>query len=119
MKVIDLTKDSFAEKVGDYKAYPKAWMFKGDTPCIVDFHAPWCVYCKALSPILDQLAVEYEGKLDFYKVDVDQEPELEAAFNIRTIPNLLLCLVEGESFMKLGTMNKGQFKKLIEETFNL
>lgn len=73
MKIIDLTKDSFVEKVADYQSYPDNWNFKGNKPCLVDFHAPWCVYCKALSPILDQLAKEYEGKLDIYKVDVDQE----------------------------------------------
>lgn len=48
-------------------------------------------------------------------MDVDQEPELEAAFAIRTIPNLLLCPVGGEPTMKLGTMNKTQLKALIEE----
>lgn len=117
MKVIDLTKESFVDKVGDYTQYPSEWKFKGNKPALVDFHAPWCVYCKALSPILDELAVEYDGKIDFYKVDVDQEPELEAAFSIRTIPNLLLCPVGDKSFMKLGTMNKAQLKELIETTF--
>ncbi|WP_455590840.1 thioredoxin family protein [Bacteroides sp.] len=117
MKVIDLTKKSFVEKVGDYTKYPSEWKFKGNRPALVDFHAPWCVYCKALSPILDELAVEYDRKVDFYKVDVDQEPELEAAFSIRTIPNLLLCPVNGKSFMKLGTMNKAQLKELIKATF--
>lgn len=73
-------------------------------------------YCKALSPILDQLAKEYEGKLDIYKVDVDQEPELESAFKIRTIPNLLLCPLNGKPTMKLGTMNKNQLKELIESS---
>ena len=114
MKIIDLTKDSFVEKVADYQSYPDSWNFKGNKPCLVDFHAPWCVYCKALSPILDQLAKEYEGKLDIYKVDVDQEPELESAFKIRTIPNLLLCPLNGKPTMKLGTMNKAQLKELIE-----
>ena len=110
----DLPKDSFVEKVADYQSYPDNWNFKGNKPCLVDFHAPWCVYCKALSPILDQLAKEYEGKLDIYKVDVDQEPELESAFKIRTIPNLLLCPLNGKPTMKLGTMNKNQLKELIE-----
>ena len=114
MKIIDLTKDSFVEKVADYQSYPDNWNFKGNKPGLVDFHAPWCVYCKALSPILDQLAKEYEGKLDIYKVDVDQEPELESAFKIRTIPNLLLCPLNGKPTMKLGTMNKNKLKELIE-----
>lgn len=116
MKIEELNKDSFVEKVADYQAYPAQWEFKGDKPCLVDFHAPWCVYCKALSPILDQLAAEYDGKLDIYKVDVDQEPELESAFNIRTIPNLLLCPKDGNPTMKLGTMNKAQLKELIENS---
>ena len=106
MKIINLTKDSFVEKVADYQSYPDSWNFKGNKPCLVDFHA--------LSPILDQLAKEYEGKLDIYKVDVDQEPELESAFKIRTIPNLLLCPLNGKPAMKLGTMNKAQLKELIE-----
>ena len=83
---------------------------------IGNFHAPWCGYCKSLSPILDQLAEEYKDKLDIYKVDVDQEEELESAFKIRTIPNLLLCPVNGKPIMKLGTMNKVQLKELIEAT---
>ncbi len=45
MKIIDLTKDSFVEKVADYQSYPDSWNFKGNNPCLVDFHAPWCVYC--------------------------------------------------------------------------
>ena len=56
MKIINLTIDSFVEKVADYQSYPDSWNFKGNKPCLVDFHAPWCVYCNALSPILDQLA---------------------------------------------------------------
>lgn len=115
MKVIDLSKESFVERVSEFQQYPEGWNFKGDKPCVVDFHAPWCVYCKALSPVLDQLAGEYDGKIDFYKVDVDQEPELESAFKIRMIPNLLFVPVNGTPYMELGTMGKPQLKSMLED----
>ena len=103
------------ERVSEFQQYPEGWNFKGDKPCVVDFHAPWCVYCKALSPVLDQLAEEYDGKIDFYKVDVDQEPELESAFKIRMIPNLLFVPVNGTPYMELGTMGKPQLKSMLED----
>ena len=115
MKVIDLSKESFVERVSEFQQYPEGWNFKGDKPCVVDFHAPWCVYCKALSPVLDQLAEEYDGKIDFYKVDVDQEPELESAFKIRMITNLLFVPVNGTPYMELGTMGKPQLKSMLED----
>ena len=65
--------------------------------------------------VKDYLAVEYDGKIDFYKVDVDQEPLLESAFSIRTIPNLLFAPVEGTPWMKLGTIGKPQLKKMLDD----
>lgn len=90
MTPIELTKTEFIQRVGNFEESPKDWKYVGDKPCIVDFHAPWCGYCKRLEPILDEFAKEYDGKLYIYKVNVDNEEELEAAFKIRTIPTLLL-----------------------------
>ena len=79
MTPIELTKTEFIQRVGNFEESPKDWKYVGDKPCIVDFHAPWCGYCKRLEPILDEFAKEYDGKLYIYKVNVDNEEELEAA----------------------------------------
>ena len=114
MKIIDLTKDSFVEKVADYQSYPDSWNFKGNKPCLVDFHAPWCVYCKALSPILDQLAKEYEGKMVVGKCDIDENPDLPAQFGVRNIPTILF-IKNGEVVDKsVGALPKNKLQEKFE-----
>lgn len=115
MVVIDLTKDGFIANVGDFEANPKDWKYIGSRPCLIDFHAPWCGYCKRLSSILDEFAKEFDGKIYIYKVDVDQEEALATAFNIRTIPTLMFCPLDGPREMMIGTMGKLELKQLIQE----
>ena len=103
MVVIDLTKDGFIANVGDFEANPKDWKYIGSRPC------------KRLSPILDEFAKEFDGKIYIYKVDVDQEEALETAFNIRTIPTLMFCPLDGPREMMIGTMGKLELKQLIQE----
>lgn len=115
MKVQELTKTEFLKKVANYEASPNKWVYKGDKPCIVDFYATWCGPCKMVAPILEELAEEYAGKIDIYKVDTEKEEGLAASFGIRSIPSLLFCPMNGQPQMAKGAMGKADFKKAINE----
>ncbi len=109
-----LTKESFKEKVFNYEDN-KEWKFEGELPVIIDFYADWCGPCKMVAPVLEELADEYEGKLNIYKVDTEKEQELAAAFGIRSIPSLLFAPLEGKPQMAMGALPKESFKKAIKE----
>ena len=116
MNVTEMTAEMFKEKVMDYEKNPQAWVFKGDKPVIIDFYATWCGPCKATAPILEEVAGDYEGKIDVYKVDVDKQAELASLFGIRSIPSLLFIPKEGKPTMQTGAMNKPQFEEVIKST---
>ena len=111
--VVELTSGEFNSKVFDTSLDNAK--FLGDKPAIVDFSATWCGPCQRLSPILEELAKEYEGKVDIYKVDVDKCRELAEVFKISSIPAMLFIPMEGEAFMLVGLRNKAELQKQIEE----
>lgn len=115
MKVKELTKAEFLSKVYNFEANPKEWKYEGDKPCIVDFYATWCGPCKMVAPILEELADEYAGKIDIYKVDTEKEQELASAFGIRSIPTFLFCPMGEKAQMAKGALGKAEFKKAIDE----
>jgi thioredoxin len=108
-----LTKETFPQKVFDYRQQEAE--FQGDLPCIIDFYADWCGPCKQLEPILRELAGEYKGKINVYRVDVDDERELAMSFGIRGIPALLLVPMEGEPRMLVGLQPKEKLEEAIAE----
>jgi thioredoxin 1 len=108
-----LTKETFLEKVFDFENN-KDWKFEGELPCMIDFYADWCQPCKMVAPILEELAVEYKGKINIYKINTEQEQELAAAFGIRSIPSILFCPQEGQPQMAMGALPKNSFKEAIE-----
>ncbi len=109
-----LTKQTFLEKVFNYEAN-KEWKFEGELPCVIDFWAPWCGPCKVVGPVLDELSTEYEGKVNFYKVNTDEQQELGAAFGIRSIPSLLFVPKEGQPKMAVGALPRETLKQAIDE----
>ncbi len=120
-KAIHLTNAMFKEQIMDYEKNPKEWVYKGEKPGIIDFYADWCRPCKITSPILDELAQEYAGKINIYKVNVDQERELASMFGISSIPAFLYMPMEGNPTMgppgiaPTPEETKEMFKQYIDE----
>ena len=113
-KVMELTKKDFLEKVVNYEQNPNEWKFLGDKPAIIDFYASWCGPCKAFAPVLEEVAEEYKGVIDVYKVNTENEEELAAVFNIRSIPTILFIPVNGQPQIVTGAMPKPQLIEAIE-----
>lgn len=109
-----LTKETFQEKVFNYEKN-KDWTFEGDIPCVIDFYADWCQPCKIVAPILEELSKEYDGKINIYKVNTEEETELAAAFGIRSIPSLLFCPKDGQPQMAQGALPKDTLVQAIND----
>ncbi|MBO7262541.1 MAG: thioredoxin [Alistipes sp.] len=111
MATIHLNKAEFEKRVAKLSG---GWKFLGDKPALVDFYASWCRPCQMLSPIIDELAEEYAGKVDIYKVNVDDEQEVAAHFNVRSIPTLAYIPLNDRPTLVPGASSKVQLKENIE-----
>lgn len=109
-----LTAQEFKDKIFNYDV-EQEWNYKRDVPAIIDFYAEWCGPCKMVAPILEELAKEYNGQLDIYKVDTEKEWELASVFGIQSIPTFLFIPVNGKPMMQPGAFPKKVFKQIIEE----
>ena len=114
MATINLTAEGFKENIFDYSK-DEEWKYKGSLPAIVDFYADWCGPCKAVAPVLEELAEEYKEQILIYKIDTDKEAELSGLFGIQSIPTLLFIPVDGQPMMQKGAIPKNAFKQVIEE----
>ena len=107
MKARNINFDEFATRVANPNNL-NDWQFLGDKPAIVDFYASWCGPCKMLAPVLDDVARDYDGKVDVYKIDVDKEPALANAFKVRSIPTLLFIPRDKLPVISRGAMSKSE-----------
>jgi thioredoxin 1 len=103
-KVVQLTDDSFEGEV-----------LKSSTPVLVDFWASWCAPCKAISPVVDGLAAEYEGRVKIAKLNVDENPATPGQYGVRGIPTLILFKDGQVVDQVVGAVPKNQLEGLIKK----
>ncbi|MDR2956252.1 MAG: thioredoxin [Prevotella sp.] len=115
MKTIQLNKIDFLNKVANYEANPTEFKYLGDKPALIDFYADWCGPCKAIAPVLEELAKEYGDDIYIYKINTENEQELAALFGIRSIPSLLFVPMDGQPQMAQGALPRASLKEAIDK----
>jgi len=112
--VVMLTNDTFKKLVYNYELN-KEWKYEGDKPAIIDFYADWCAPCRQLSPLVDEVAKEYKGKIVVYKVDTEKEKALTQSMGITGLPTLLFIPAEGQPRISMGALPKESLVQAINE----
>ena len=103
--------------IWDYKEEPSKFVFKGSRPAIIDFYADWCGPCRSLSPKLEAAAKKYAGKIDVYKVNVDQESGLANIFGVKSIPMVLFIPMQGIPIQTVGDLSAEQIEETIAQIY--
>lgn len=103
MKPIKITEHNFEEEI-----------LESDTPVIIDFYADWCMPCKMMAPVFENLSEEYNGRLKFCKVNTDEYPEISSEFGIQGIPALVIVSDGKEKGRIVGFSSEGALKNKID-----
>ncbi|WP_304529039.1 thioredoxin TrxA [Dyella sp. OK004] len=90
-------------------------VLKSDTPVLLDFWAEWCGPCKAIAPILDDLAKQYEGKLRIAKINIDHNQKTPRNYGVRGIPTLMVFKNGKVEATQIGAVSKGQLAQMIDK----
>ena len=105
----------FVKNVWDFEANANEFTFKGNKPCVIDFYATWCGPCKMVAPILEKLAKEYDGKVDFYKVDTDKEQKLAMILKIEYLPTVFFAKDDAQPEKSVGAKDEAFFRAQINK----
>ena len=92
----------------------EADVLKSTQPVLVDYWADWCAPCKMIAPILEEIAVEYAGKIKVAKLNIDQNPATPPRYGIRGIPTLMLFKDGNVEATKVGALSKSQLTAFID-----
>ena len=115
--VHSITQERFQEEIADYMA--SDWVMKTQRPVVVDFYADWCQPCKRLEPVLRQIAQHYNGEVDFYRIDVDDNSDIADVFQIRSIPFLLICPLDGDPKSVIGFYPQQEYIRVINQALDI
>src|SRR6267154_1334434 len=112
LRLTEEAMNEFIHHVSDATFEPE--VLKSDVPVLVDYWAEWCGPCKAIAPILDQVAKEYDGRLKIAKLNVDENQSMPAKFGIRGIPTLMLFKNGNLEATRVGALSKSQLTAFLD-----
>ena len=113
--VKEISYKDFIKNVWDFEMSANEFAFKGNKPCVIDFYATWCGPCKTIAPIIEKLAKEYDGKIDFYKVDCDKEMKLASIMQVRNIPMVFFMKKGAQPEKSVGAKDEAFFRSQINK----
>lgn len=110
----ELSYKDFIKDVWDFETYPDSFAFAGELPCVIDFYATWCGPCKKVAPVIENLAKEYKGKVNVYKVDIDAEQKLSTVLKIRNIPTVYFLKEGKQPSYSVGAKDEIYFRSMFD-----
>lgn len=116
-KVVNINEKEFLDYVFDYKG--DSAVVKAKRLAVVDFWAPWCGPCRRLAPVIEELSVEYNGKVDFYKLNIDDNPQLAQDLGISSIPFVVFFPTDGSQPMSQAGLAPAElYREVIDALLN-
>jgi len=113
-RVIILNEKDFIERITEIDN-PKGFQYKGRTPCVIALYADWCKPCGFQTELMRNVAPDYQGKVIFYKLNIDKAAGVTFAFNVKEIPKILYFKPHGEVASTVGFLNREQLKNTIDK----